>query len=392
MWDDLAAIDPRFAYTGERTPLRRASRSAASAPAASRSRAAAGWSTGRSATARRCRATTATRTSPSRPSRTASWSTRACSTAPMTSTRPARPACARCSTASATAPTARRWSACRISARSISTAASRPPTSSSRTTRFPGGVRLTALSPFIPHNDRDSSMPVAMFEFELVNDTGDELTYTLAGTLGNYGANSGIHTFARKDGRQHAAPDLVRPGPAAGRSAATSPSPPTPRTSSTSTIHYRGQWFDDLAVFWKEFARPGRLPERHYDEPRAVAAHEPAARARHARGARHGRPPAGARRCASSSPGAFRIGDIYWAFRNKPDAPIPDKRDADLAQLLRDAVGRFRRRAPATRFARWDELAGADHRLPRRRSSARPCRPRSRTRRPRRWRCCAPPP
>ena len=32
--------------------------------------------------------------------------------------------------------------------------------------RFPGGVRLTALSPFIPHNDHDSAMPVAMFEFD----------------------------------------------------------------------------------------------------------------------------------------------------------------------------------------------------------------------------------
>src|SRR4051794_9519573 len=66
--------------------------------------------------------------------------------------------------------------------------------------RFPGGVRLTALSPFIPHNDRDSAMPAGMFEFEIVNDTKDELIYTLAGTLGNYGSNSGIHAFRRQDG------------------------------------------------------------------------------------------------------------------------------------------------------------------------------------------------
>jgi len=31
-----------------------------------------------------------------------------------------------------------------------------------RDNRFPGAVRLTALSPFIPHNDRDSSMPAAI--------------------------------------------------------------------------------------------------------------------------------------------------------------------------------------------------------------------------------------
>src|SRR4051794_37809367 len=44
---------------------------------------------------------------------------------------------------------------------------------------FPGAVRETAFSPFIPHDARDSGMPVGMFEFEIVNDTGDALTYTL---------------------------------------------------------------------------------------------------------------------------------------------------------------------------------------------------------------------
>ncbi len=48
-------------------------------------------------------------------------------------------------------------------------------------------------------------------------------------------------------------------------SAAISPSPPTPTTSTTPTITIRGQWFDDLTIFWREFAKPGRLPQRHYD-------------------------------------------------------------------------------------------------------------------------------
>jgi uncharacterized protein (DUF608 family) len=51
-----------------------------------------------------------------------------------------------------------------------------------RDERFPGAVRLTALSPFIPHNDRDSSMPVAMLSFELGNTTSAPIDYTLAGT------------------------------------------------------------------------------------------------------------------------------------------------------------------------------------------------------------------
>ena len=48
-----------------------------------------------------------------------------------------------------------------------------------------------------------AAMPVAMFEFEIVNDTADALTYTLAGTLGNYGANSGDPQL-RAEGRRSA--------------------------------------------------------------------------------------------------------------------------------------------------------------------------------------------
>src|SRR6202795_3422289 len=65
---------------------------------------------------------------------------------------------------------------------------------------FPGQVRMTAFSPFIPHNDRDSSMPVALFAFSVENDTDAQIDYTIALTLGNYGSDSGIHTFTRKNG------------------------------------------------------------------------------------------------------------------------------------------------------------------------------------------------
>ena len=34
---------------------------------------------------------------------------------------------------------------------------------------FPGRVKLTAWSPFIPTNERDSSLPAAMFEIEVTN-------------------------------------------------------------------------------------------------------------------------------------------------------------------------------------------------------------------------------
>ncbi len=71
--------------------------------------------------------------------------------------------------------------------------------------RFPGDVRMQALSPFIPHNDRDSSLPAAMFAFEVENTTDAPITYVIAGTLGNFGVYFGnqekgrVHAVAAKD-------------------------------------------------------------------------------------------------------------------------------------------------------------------------------------------------
>ena len=230
--------------------------------------------------------------------------------------------------------------------------------------RFPGGVRMTALSPFIPHNDRDSSMPVAMFEFELVNDTADELTYTLAGTLGNYGSNSGIHTFERKDGvstlHLTSSDQNLKPADRGDLTIATDAD-----DVDHTDYHYRGQWFDDLAVFWKEFARPGRLPERHYDKPRP-SRHMSLQPEHGTLAARVTVPAGGRKKVRFVISWSFPVGDVYWAFRNKPDGADPRQGDADLAQLLRHPVGGFAGERPR-RAARWDELAGDNHRLPRRR-------------------------
>ena len=46
---------------------------------------------------------------------------------------------------------------------------------------FPGKVTLLAFNPFIPLNDRESSIPAAFFEFAITNTSKEALTYTLAG-------------------------------------------------------------------------------------------------------------------------------------------------------------------------------------------------------------------
>jgi len=221
--------------------------------------------------------------------------------------------------------------------------------------RFPGAVRMTALSPFIPHNDRDSSMPVAMFVFELVNTTDAPIDYTLAGTLGNYGSNSGAHDFRRAGGVA-----------SLHMTASETPSAEADRGDLTIATdaedvqhqdhHYRGQWFDDLTVFWKDFARPGPLTERHYDGPRATRHMQQLPE--HGTLAAKVSVPAGGRKTVRFVISwSFPKGDIYWAFRAKPDGQIPNEKTPlwtnYYATQWRNSLA-----SAEDAFARWDGLAG----------------------------------
>ena len=50
---------------------------------------------------------------------------------------------------------------------------------------FPGKIRMRAMNPFIPMNDKDSSLPAAFFQFDLKNNTDQALDYTLAFSCNN---------------------------------------------------------------------------------------------------------------------------------------------------------------------------------------------------------------
>ncbi|HXM02493.1 MAG TPA: GH116 family glycosyl-hydrolase [Chthoniobacterales bacterium] len=133
---------------------------------------------------------------------------------------------------------------------------------------FPGQVRMTAFSPFIPHNDRDSSMPVAFFRFSIQNRTEAPIDYTLAATVGNYGCDSGIHTFYRSDPLSilHFTSAQRRNPEEEGDLAIITDGEEVEHVD----YHFRGQWFDSLARYWREFAQPGKLRGRSYENPRAV--------------------------------------------------------------------------------------------------------------------------
>lgn len=129
---------------------------------------------------------------------------------------------------------------------------------------FPGKVRMTAFNPLIPTNDRDSSIPAAYFEFEIENDTQDDLTYTICCSVNNpfdkktsvnqYFNQDGIHYILLKD-KKYPENDIHYGN----------------LTIATDTQNvayqeywYRGTWFDNLSVFWRDFSAFGKLKNRTY--------------------------------------------------------------------------------------------------------------------------------
>ena len=85
--------------------------------------------------------------------------------------------------------------------------------------------------------------------------------------------------------------------------------------------HFRGQWFDSLSLYWREFARAGRLRERRYDKPRATKNmfQQPehgtlAVRLRVA--------PGETQQVRFAISWNYPLGSIYWFDRDQPGSPL----------------------------------------------------------------------
>lgn len=139
---------------------------------------------------------------------------------------------------------------------------------------FPGQVTLTAFNPYIPLNAFDSGIPAAFFAFDVTNNTGGALTYTLAGTLSNplladnlhrvyfegataAGDRTFLHLRSSQPSGAVGAGDLTL-GLEGGE-------------HSAQAYWFRGAWFDSLEVYFREFSQPGGLKQRSYPEENAGA-------------------------------------------------------------------------------------------------------------------------
>lgn len=128
---------------------------------------------------------------------------------------------------------------------------------------FPGTVRMTAFNPFIPLNDADSSIPAAFFELEVMNTGAEALDYTFAFTVKNPHKDKSVNRLVKRGAVTilQLANEAMPPGDVAygDLSLATDAG-----EVAVQEYWYRGAWFDNLGVWWRDFTAPGPLHARTY--------------------------------------------------------------------------------------------------------------------------------
>ncbi len=133
--------------------------------------------------------------------------------------------------------------------------------------KFPGAVAVTAWNPFIPLNDKDSSIPAAFFEITVRNTTRRKLDYTLALVVQNpHGKDCSVNT-CKKVGKLSG----IQLGTAKDDASESSFGDLTVATDAAKTSHqeywFRGGWFDNLGIYWQDMRKAGSFKNRRYDAP-----------------------------------------------------------------------------------------------------------------------------
>ncbi len=138
--------------------------------------------------------------------------------------------------------------------------------------KLPAGVRLEAFNPLIPHNEIDSSLPVAILRYTVTNRARKPLAVSLAGCLPNVVGYEGREPIV---GRRHPSlgrnrNEFVREKALVGlrmTSAKHGPNDPGFGSMALATTHrgklsylthwLRGEHWDDMHTFWDDFAADG---------------------------------------------------------------------------------------------------------------------------------------
>lgn len=133
---------------------------------------------------------------------------------------------------------------------------------------FPAEVKLDAFNPFIPLNDRDSSIPAAFYTITFTNTSREELTYRAYFSLNNllpygttrnrYFCDGGVRGIMMTSDRL-TREDLLYGSMCMACDTA---------QGDHQEYWYRADWFDSLQTYWNELNEPGDLKNRSYSTDR----------------------------------------------------------------------------------------------------------------------------
>ncbi|MGE4612206.1 MAG: GH116 family glycosyl-hydrolase [Paracoccaceae bacterium] len=132
-----------------------------------------------------------------------------------------------------------------------------------RDAAFPGKVDLSAFAPFVPMEERISSMPAAFFDFKIENTSDTPMDYDLFGCIGFPLTDATVLVEKNKNGTSICG--------------ISSDGNETPKYGELclATDHddttfqrnlYRGSWFDTMEVYWQDISAGGGLKDRYYEK------------------------------------------------------------------------------------------------------------------------------
>jgi len=130
---------------------------------------------------------------------------------------------------------------------------------------FPGKVLFSAWSRFVPGESDVSSLPVALFECEIRNDTTSTLNYTMAGTLLNPWNNIEATNAIEHNGaltQLRLRNNLPENELGFGELTLSTDEP----VVSCQEMWYRGSWCDALETYWRNITTPGPLTPRRFTQ------------------------------------------------------------------------------------------------------------------------------
>lgn len=126
--------------------------------------------------------------------------------------------------------------------------------------KFPGEIKLRAFNPFIPSDDKNSSIPAAFFEWEILNTTHEDIDYTIAFSCGNPQKPCTENNFYSSSNQKGIVMNSKK-----NKSGSVCIATDCDDVS-YQEYWYRSGWFDDVTMFWREFSEFGKLKNRRYED------------------------------------------------------------------------------------------------------------------------------